>query len=188
MRYREPAGRSARQREKSFDRKKDAVDFATKVENDKRENTYIDPTAGKVSLRRYIEDWLSGSILSAGTWESYERIMRLHVLPHLGSKTVSQVTAADVESLLRAVDQGRGQAEHGRVPQYRDVRAVLTRRASQAHIQEPRKGSTQGRELRDSRRRAGSSQPRRNSGHRTGHRPSPGTRHMAHGLWRPAYR
>ena len=75
------------------------MDFATKMENDKRENTYIDPAAGKVSLRRYVDDWLTGSVVSAGTWESYERIMRLHVVPYLGRKTISQVTTADVETL-----------------------------------------------------------------------------------------
>lgn len=99
VRYREPGGRSARQREKSFERKRDATDFATRVENDKRENTYVDPAAGRVSLRRYTADWLEGSSASAGTLESYERIFRLHVLPHLGRKTVAQVTAADVEDL-----------------------------------------------------------------------------------------
>ncbi|MFD4996848.1 tyrosine-type recombinase/integrase [Streptomyces buecherae] len=99
VRYREPGGRTARQREKSFDRKKDAVDFATKVENDKRESIYIDPTAGRVSVRQYAEDWLALKMASPGTLESYERIMRLHVVPHLGSKSIAQVTAADVEGL-----------------------------------------------------------------------------------------
>ncbi|WKX74538.1 tyrosine-type recombinase/integrase [Streptomyces sp. XD-27] len=92
-------GRTARQREKSFDRKKDAVDFATKVENDKRENIYIDPTAGRVSVRQYATDWVALKVASAGTLESYERIMRLHVVPHLGNKSIAQVTAADVEGL-----------------------------------------------------------------------------------------
>ncbi|MEU6927114.1 hypothetical protein [Streptomyces sp. NPDC046631] len=59
VRYREPGGRTAREREKSFDQKKDAVDFATKAENDKRENIYVDPSAGKVSLRSYASDWLA---------------------------------------------------------------------------------------------------------------------------------
>ncbi|MFG2136600.1 site-specific integrase [Streptomyces sp. NPDC048650] len=99
VRYREPGGRSARQRETSFDRKKDAMGFATKIENDKRENLYVDPDAGKVSVRRYAADWLGLKSMAAGTAESYERIMRLHVLPQLGKKTISQVTAADVEEL-----------------------------------------------------------------------------------------
>ncbi|MFE0376808.1 hypothetical protein ACFW1M_14760 [Streptomyces inhibens] len=83
------------------------MDFATKVENDKRENTYIDPSAGKVSLRRYTEDWLNGVLLSGGTCESYERILRLHVLPHLGRKTIAQVAAADVEALYARWAKGR---------------------------------------------------------------------------------
>ncbi|MCX5426883.1 site-specific integrase [Streptomyces sp. NBC_00257] len=99
VRYREPGGRTARQREKSLDRKKDAVDFATKVENDKRENIYVDPSAGKVSLRSYASDWLAQKTASAGTLESYERILRLHIVPHLGRKMISQVTAGDIEGL-----------------------------------------------------------------------------------------
>ncbi|MET8274520.1 MULTISPECIES: site-specific integrase [unclassified Streptomyces] len=99
VRYREPGGRTARQRGKSFERKRDAVDFATKVENDKRENIYVDPSAGKVSLRSYASDWLAKKTASAGTLESYERIIRLHIVPHLGGKTISQVTAGDIEGL-----------------------------------------------------------------------------------------
>ncbi|MFD5205733.1 tyrosine-type recombinase/integrase [Streptomyces anulatus] len=99
VRYREPGGRTARQREKSFDRRRDAVDFATKVEGDKRENLYVDPNAGKVSLRTYATDWLAEATVSVGTFESYERILRLHVVPHMGRKTISQVTAADIEGL-----------------------------------------------------------------------------------------
>ncbi|MFF3545696.1 hypothetical protein ACFYXD_28055 [Streptomyces platensis] len=38
VQYREPGGRIARQREKPFDRQKVAMEFATKRENDKREN------------------------------------------------------------------------------------------------------------------------------------------------------
>ncbi|WP_156178519.1 tyrosine-type recombinase/integrase [Saccharothrix sp. ST-888] len=99
VRYREPGGRTARQREKSFDRKKDATDFAIKVENDKRENVYVDPTAGKVPLHRYAAEWLNAKSMSAGTTESCERIMRLHVIPYLGRKSLSQVTTADIEEL-----------------------------------------------------------------------------------------
>ncbi|WP_030252955.1 tyrosine-type recombinase/integrase [Streptomyces violens] len=100
VRYREPGGRTARQREKSFDRKRDALDFATKVENDKRENTYVDPTAGRVSVSQYAESWLASKVGAPGTLVGYEQIMRLHVLPHLGNKPMAKVTAADVEALF----------------------------------------------------------------------------------------
>ncbi|MGK5501140.1 tyrosine-type recombinase/integrase [Streptomyces sp. URMC 125] len=99
VRYREPGGRTARQREKAFERKKDALAFAAKVENDKRENLYIDPDAGKVSLRQYAQEWLESKSMAPGTAEAYERILRLHILPHLGRRTLAQVTAADVEGL-----------------------------------------------------------------------------------------
>lgn len=99
VRYREPGGRAGRQREKSFALKRDALAFAVKVENDKRENLYIDPDAGRVPLHRYAEQWLASKSMAPGTAEAYERILRLHVLPHLGRKALAQVTAADVEDL-----------------------------------------------------------------------------------------
>ncbi|MFC9756743.1 tyrosine-type recombinase/integrase [Streptomyces sp. NPDC056921] len=98
FRYREPGGRTARQREKSFDREEDAVDFATKVENDKRENIYVDPSAGKVSLRSYASDWLAQKTASAGTLESYERILRLHIAPQ-AEKLENPVIPVDYGSL-----------------------------------------------------------------------------------------
>ncbi|REK88645.1 hypothetical protein DY245_20450 [Streptomyces inhibens] len=77
------------------------------MENDKRENLYVDPDAGKVSVRRYTADWLGLKTTAAGTEESYERIMRLHVLPQLGKKTISQVTARTWRSCTHA---GAGRA------------------------------------------------------------------------------
>lgn len=67
------------------------MDFATKMENDKRENSYVAPSAGKVSVRRYAADWLALKPMAVGTEEPYERIMRLRVLSQLGKKAISQV-------------------------------------------------------------------------------------------------
>ncbi|WP_181923777.1 tyrosine-type recombinase/integrase [Streptomyces inhibens] len=103
------------------------MDFATKVENDKRENTYIGPNAGKVSLRRYTEDCLNGVLLSGGTWESYERILRLHVLPHLGRKTIAQVTAADVEELYARWAKGGAKPntiDERSLPSLEEIKAI----------------------------------------------------------------
>ena len=48
--------------------------------------------------RRTLSVW-AGKSQPRVTGCPYERIMRLHVVPHLGRKTISQVTAADVEAL-----------------------------------------------------------------------------------------
>ncbi|MET9658289.1 hypothetical protein [Streptomyces sp. NPDC006510] len=50
-------------------------------------------------MRSYASDWLAKKTASAGTLESCERIVRLHIVPHLGRKTISQVTAGDIEGL-----------------------------------------------------------------------------------------
>ncbi|RMI46671.1 tyrosine-type recombinase/integrase [Streptomyces triticirhizae] len=107
VRYREPGGRSARQREKSFARRKDAADFATKVEHDKRSFTYADPHAGNKPLHVFVDEWLDAlHHVTDGTWESYERIWRLHVLPHLGRRTLGQVSMTDVERLFATWSSG----------------------------------------------------------------------------------
>ncbi|RCG18709.1 site-specific integrase [Streptomyces reniochalinae] len=49
--------------------------------------------------RAFVQEWLETISGSDGTWENYERIWRLHVLPQLGRKLLSQVTAADIERL-----------------------------------------------------------------------------------------
>jgi hypothetical protein len=45
VRYRTPGGRASHQREQSFTAKRNADDFALKVEHDKRANVFIDPRA-----------------------------------------------------------------------------------------------------------------------------------------------
>ncbi|MGY5125992.1 tyrosine-type recombinase/integrase [Streptomyces nigrescens] len=50
-------------------------------------------------MGRYAADWPGPKTTAAGTEESYGRIMRLHILPQLGGKTISQVSPADVEEL-----------------------------------------------------------------------------------------
>lgn len=59
VRYRTPGGRASNQREQSFAKRRDADDFALKVEHDKRAHVFIDPRGGEALFRVEAETWLS---------------------------------------------------------------------------------------------------------------------------------
>ncbi|WP_438291772.1 tyrosine-type recombinase/integrase [Streptomyces sp. HUAS TT7] len=101
VRYREPGGRSGRQREKSFPTKTEAVDHGVKMENDKREGTYIDPKRGAVPLKVYAEKWIGRQHMATNTEGTYERAFRLHIYPALGSRLLSAIRTDDIEQLGR---------------------------------------------------------------------------------------
>src|SRR5215472_11251222 len=77
--YRDPAGR---QRNKSFARKVDAVNYRTTVEGQKLTGSYIDPQLGRVTLGDWSTRWLAGQAhLKPTTRERYAGILREHVAP-----------------------------------------------------------------------------------------------------------
>lgn len=100
VRYREPGGRTAKQREKSFPRKKEADAYASKVENDKNEGVYLDPKRGAITLRAWAEQWLGQIIVGESTRRNYEGFIEKWLVPNIGRKTLSGLTASDVQSLV----------------------------------------------------------------------------------------
>jgi integrase len=107
VRYREPGGRSARQREKSFPTKREAESFGVKAENDKRQGVYIDPQLGQISLRKWAEEWLEQHQVNESTRRNYQGFLSNHLIPELGSRTLAGLTVADVKKLQTAMT-GRG--------------------------------------------------------------------------------
>ncbi|MGI5457678.1 tyrosine-type recombinase/integrase [Streptomyces sp. CA-249302] len=108
VRYREPGGRTARQREKTFAKKTgpDGADaFAAKVETDKGMMVYIDPDAGKITVRVYVEDWLERRIIGDGTYNNYKGFIDNHLVPRLGRKTLAGVTKRDIEHFKAAISK-----------------------------------------------------------------------------------
>jgi hypothetical protein len=63
-RYLDPEGR---QRSRTFARKLDAERFLATVETDKLRGAYVDPDAGRVTLREYGEEWLAGRTFDEAT-------------------------------------------------------------------------------------------------------------------------
>jgi integrase len=95
--YREPDGR---RRRKTFLKKSDADTFASTVEADKVRGTYIDRDAGRITFKKYAEDWLTAQTFEETTREAVELRLRLHAFPALGSRTLAQIKPSTIQSWL----------------------------------------------------------------------------------------
>lgn len=96
VRYYPPDGlrRSAPQ---TFDRKQDATAWLTQLEAQLLRGDWIDPDAGRVSLREYASTWLRERPgLGDRTRESYDDLLRLHILPSLGGLPVNSIRESTV--------------------------------------------------------------------------------------------
>jgi integrase len=87
-RYTDPDGR---ERAKSFTRKTDADNFLTTTGANMLTGTYLDPDAGKITLRRYAQQWLDTRSLDASTRETIEQRVNLHIVPGLGDNRLDQL-------------------------------------------------------------------------------------------------
>ena len=74
--YREPDGT---RRRRTFLKSADAERFKSRVEHEKNTGAYIDPDAGKVTLKSYGEQWLKAQTFDVTSREAVEMHLRLHV-------------------------------------------------------------------------------------------------------------
>jgi integrase len=107
VRYRTPGGRASSQRERSFANKREADDFALKVEHDKRAHVFVDPRGGEALFTVEAETWLSRHLGADTSITAYRSVLRAHVLPAIGDKRLGAVRRDDIKSLI-AVMRGKG--------------------------------------------------------------------------------
>jgi integrase len=81
------------QRSRSFDTVRDATSWLAKVAVDLSRGEYVDPTAGKVRLKPYAEQWLANQTFDESTREAVASRLRLHVFPQLGSYELRALAA-----------------------------------------------------------------------------------------------
>lgn len=116
VRYRKPDGTQTDKR--GFRRKIDAENWAAKrVTVAKAEGTYIDPTAGKITVGELGPAWLAKKKLATkpsyyddleGAWEKW-------VKPEWGSVPVSSVTREDTQQWVATISHGKTtKDEHGK--------------------------------------------------------------------------
>jgi integrase len=96
----------------------------------------------KITLGEYLERWLptQRQPLAASSYSSYQRNIRLHVLPHIGSIPIQRLTPEDLDDLY-AMLLANGRRNKGGGPlnakTVRHVHAVIHKALADAH----RKGS-----------------------------------------------
>lgn len=105
VRYRDP---DRKQRSKTFVKKADAEAFANSVESDIDRGQYLDPAAGKVTVAAWAKEWLATTRhLKPKTQEGYEGLLRKHIIPRLGARSLASVRPIDVRKFVsELVDAG----------------------------------------------------------------------------------
>ncbi|MFE0047276.1 tyrosine-type recombinase/integrase [Streptomyces albireticuli] len=100
VRYREPGGRTGRQREASFPTQTEAKDHGVKMENDKRAGVYLDPKRGAITVKAWSEEWMGAQVLNFNTERDYRGFVKNYLVPHMGRKTLANVTTQDIQRLV----------------------------------------------------------------------------------------
>src|SRR5262249_12610436 len=96
--YRDANGK---QTSETFDDHGSAVRFRNKVRSKRDEGILIDAKAGRVSVREYAGTWLVGARGErAGTYQVYEKQVRLEIIPALGGRQLRAVTRTDVQTFV----------------------------------------------------------------------------------------
>ena len=107
-RWRDPDGS---EKSKTFDRKSDADRFASKVEHDVNVGGYIDPHAGRVTVREYGQQWRVSQLQhAASTARDVEGALRVHLYPALGDRPIGSVRPSDVQGWVAGLTKTLGPA------------------------------------------------------------------------------
>lgn len=94
-RWRDPDGK---QRSQGFARKVDAERHLTAVGHRMLTGEYVDPHAGKVTVRAWLEQWRVLQVHRASTATQVESYFRLHVYPALGDRQLRSLRPSDVQA------------------------------------------------------------------------------------------
>ena len=123
VRYR---GTDGRERSQTFTTRKAADRFATTVKANLLHGTWVDPAGGKVVLKSYADQWLDQrpKPLRPRTRETYEALLRIHILPTLGGLELAKLTPSVIRRWLTELSS-RGTGANTAAKSYRLVHAIL---------------------------------------------------------------
>jgi integrase len=99
-----PVGAPRRQlRRRGFATKKAARSARDAVRRAAHEGTFVQPS--RQTVKEYIVDWLEAirGSLEPSTWASYDRYLRLHVLPRIGAVPLQALDAGTLNKLYSAL-------------------------------------------------------------------------------------
>jgi integrase len=110
VRYRTPDGRQTDKR--GFPTKKAAEAYATRIESNKLDGTYVAPSAGKVTIGELGPAWVERqkAHMKPSGHRSYESAWRVHVEPKWGGVQLTKVYHSEVQAWVAELASKRGPA------------------------------------------------------------------------------
>jgi integrase len=110
--------------DETFETQTDAELFLVDTEADMRRGDWIDPDAGKVSLKEYAEKWIDERDLGDRTRELYAGYLRNHIAPELGGKMLVELSPPRIRTWRKELlDAKVGESTVAKC--YRFLRTVL---------------------------------------------------------------
>ena len=98
-RYFDPSGQ---ERARTFARKADAERFLAGVESDKSRGLYVDPAAGRITVKEYATAWRASQVHRPTTAAAFESHLRIHILPSLGHRPMAAITRSEVQGWVKS--------------------------------------------------------------------------------------
>ncbi|MEU8656278.1 tyrosine-type recombinase/integrase [Actinoplanes philippinensis] len=98
VRYTDDTGQP---RERLFDRKPDAERWDATTRADVARGVYVDPDAGKVTVKAYGEQWRANQLHRDSTAERVERALRVHVYPVIGGLPMARVRRTSIQTWVK---------------------------------------------------------------------------------------
>lgn len=102
-----------------FARKVDADNYDASVRADVTRGTYVDPAAGKITLRAHAAAWLARQAADESTMQTTESRINQQILPRLGDRELLAIKPSVVQGMVR------GMQADGHAPRYIQVVTAL---------------------------------------------------------------
>ena len=100
-RYRDEADR---EHARHFSRKVDAQRWLDAVTASIVRGDYVDPKAGRESVRDYASRWQTVQVSSSGTARIVDNALRRHIVPALGGRAIGSVRRSDIQALVKLLE------------------------------------------------------------------------------------
>ncbi|SHF97976.1 tyrosine-type recombinase/integrase [Geodermatophilus nigrescens] len=92
---------AGREHARHFKRKVDAQRWLDEMTAAMVTGQYVDPAAGRLTVREYAEQWRAAQVHRPSTAAHVETMLRRHVYPTLGHKRLASVLPSDVQTLVK---------------------------------------------------------------------------------------
>jgi integrase len=112
---------SGAQRKRSFARKVDADRYRAEVEHSLNVGAYVDPRAGRTTLRDYAEAWRVAQPHRPNTAARTKSQLQRHVYPVLGDRPIAAIRESQLQAFVTGVDLAPSSVR----PLWATVRAIL---------------------------------------------------------------